>query len=276
MSMTRNRYIPRLLAFLLCVAPIGLTAYSQTHEQPGAAPSLPPGPGGNPPPGPPPGAPPGVPAGTPAPDGIGVTVGPAPSAENIDESGFGPWEDISVVKPLQAGEKIPDGIVLHDRNGTPFNLSAAVAEQPTLLIFYRGGWCPYCNVHLGELGTISEDLQEIGYRILAISSDTPAQLLESSADQTFEYQLLSDGTLEAAAQFGLRYKVVDRYLEHVKNDRGRDLVAQNGGYLLTPGAFLVDQSGTIRYTYVNNNFAVRITPQNLLKAARSIDAVDKR
>ena len=227
------------------------------------------GPPGPPPPGPPPDMPPPLPVGTPAPDGLGVTVGPAPTAGNMDETGFGPWVDISTVSPLQSGDAIPENSTLLATDGTTFDLNAAVARQPTLLIFYRGGWCPYCNAHLRELQGSADALQEMGYQILAVSTDTPSQLEEFAASVSIDYTLLSDSTVEVAANFGLRFQVVEHYLDHVHNDRGRDLRTQTGGYLLTPGAFVLDQSGTIRFAYVNNNFAVRISQDALLDAARS-------
>lgn len=221
------------------------------------------------PPGPPPGMPPPVPAGTLAPDGIGVTVGPAPTAGSMDEGGFGPWVDADTVSPLQVGDKIPGNSALESIDGDAFDLNAAVAKQPTLLIFYRGGWCPYCNAHLRELQGSAAELQAMGYQILAVSTDTPAQLREFLADQSVGYTLLSDSKVEVAARFGLRFQVVDHYLDHVKNDRGQDLKALNGGYLLTPGAFVLDQTGTIRFAYVNNNFAVRASQSALLEAAQA-------
>ena len=249
--------ILRSLAIVCCTALVLPTAFAQG------------GPPDAPPPGPPSGMPPPLPVGTPAPDGIGVTVGPAPTAGNMDESGFGPWVDVSVVSPLQNGDKIPDNSTLLATDGTSFDLNAAVAEQPTLLIFYRGGWCPYCNAHLRELQGSAGALQEMGYRILAVSTDTPSQLQEFMAEEPVDYTLLSDSTVEVATKFGLRFQVVEHYLDHVRDDRGRDLREQTGGYLITPGAFILDQSGTIRFSYVNNNFAVRISQDALLAAARA-------
>jgi peroxiredoxin len=207
----------------------------------------------------------GIAAGTPAPDGIGVTVDRSPGAGQIAN---GPWEDESVIRPLQAGAKMPANSVVQTVTGKRFNLNAAVASKPTVLIFYRGGWCPYCNAHLRQLQGSADALQNMGYQLLAISTDTPAAIRATLTRDKLSYQLLSDSRVGVAAKFGLRYKVVASYLAHVKNDHGTDLVAQNGGYLLTPGAFILDRAGVIRFAYVNNNFSVRISQQALLQAAR--------
>jgi peroxiredoxin len=207
----------------------------------------------------------GVAAGTAAPDGIGVTTARAPSAGNMDT---GPWVDASVIKPLPAGVKMPANSIVQTVDGKSFDLNMAVAKQPTVLIFYRGGWCPYCNAHLRELQNSVGALQAMGYQLLAISTDTPAALRETLTEDKLSYQLFSDSQVAVAAKFGLRYKVVDSYLGHVKNDHKTDLVAQNGGYLLTPGAYILDTKGMIRFAYVNNNYAVRISQDALLKAAK--------
>jgi peroxiredoxin len=208
----------------------------------------------------------GVAAGTAAPDGFGVTMAPSPGAGKIAN---GPWVDESSIQPLQAGARMPANCVVRTVDGKPFDLNAAVASKPTVLIFYRGGWCPYCNAHLRELQKSVGTLQGMGYQLLAVSTDTPAALRQTLTEDQLSYRLLSDSKVEVAAKFGLRYKVVDSYLAHVKNDHHTDLVSQNGGYLLTPGAYILDEAGVIRFAYVNNNFSVRISQDALLKAARA-------
>jgi peroxiredoxin len=213
--------------------------------------------------------PPGVAAGTLAPDGIGVTVGQSPGAGKMAN---GPWVDESVIQPLRAGATMPANSVVLTVDGKPFDLNAAVAREPTVLMFYRGGWCPYCNAHLRQLQGSMPALQAMGYQVLAISSDTPKELRDTLTKEKLSYQLLSDSKVEVAAKFGLRYKATDGFLDYLKNNHGIDLMAQNGGYLLTPGAFILDRAGVIRFVYANNNFTVRVSQEALLKAAR--DALD--
>jgi peroxiredoxin len=209
--------------------------------------------------------PPGIPVGTVAPDGIGVTVERSPSAGDMEQ---GPWIQGTMQTALQAGATMPANSVVRTIEGKPFDLNAAVRRQPTVLIFYRGGWCPYCNAHLRDLQKSMGTLKEMGYQLLAISTDTPQALRKTLDDNALDYRLLSDSQLAVASGFGLKYKVQSAYLDHVKNDKGTDLVAQNGGYLLNPGAFVMDTKGVIRFAYVNRNFTVRISQDALLKAAR--------
>jgi peroxiredoxin len=211
----------------------------------------------------------GVAPGTLAPDGIGVTIKRAVTAGeyNTEELTYVPWEDVSVVRPLAVGSSVPEGSVVHSASGKPFNLNQAVRRQLTVLIFYRGGWCPYCNAHLRELQKSETELKQLGYQILAISTDTPEEIRKFNASNHLSYTLLSDDKLEVAARFGIRYKVSETYLRHVRN---LDLKSKNGGYLLTPGAFIVDRRGVIRFAYVNNNYSVRVSQDKLLQAARKV------
>ena len=182
---------------------------------------------------------------------------------------YTPWEDDGSIEPLVAGAQIPTSALLKSMSGASFDLNAAVASQPTIVIFFRGGWCPYCNAHLRELRTSMPALTEMGYQLLAISPDAPEKLrgLEQEAD--LGYELLSDENAEVAAGFGLRYKLTQQYVDHVKSTPSKtDLSAQNSGFMLTPGAFVLDTNGEIRFTYVNNNYTVRVSQAALLDAAQ--------
>lgn len=84
-------------------------------------------------------------------------------------------ESADKVTPLLISSEIPE-VSLKNISGETVSLRNKVYEQPTILVFYRGGWCPYCNRHLAELKQIEDKLYEIGYQILAISPDRPEKL----------------------------------------------------------------------------------------------------
>lgn len=209
----------------------------------------------------------GVPPGTRAPDGIGETVKDAVHAGEYtaDVLTYLPWEDASVVRPLAVGTPVPDGSVVRTESDEPFSLNDAVKRQPTVLIFYRGGWCPYCSAHLRQLQKSEPELEKLGCQILAVSTDTPEELRKFKSGNQLTYTLLSDTRLDVAARFGLRFKVSETYLKHVEQ---LDLETKTGGYLLTPCAFVIDRQGVIRFAYVNNNYSVRVGQDKLLQAAR--------
>ena len=205
-------------------------------------------------------------AGTVAPDRVGVVV--APSAAGAGEITEGPWVPGSLMTPLRAGQLVPSGSIVRNLAGQSFDLNAAIRRQPTILIFYRGGWCPYCNAHLHDLQGSEPALRAMGYQIFAVSSDPPGALRQTLTADHLNYTLLSDASLDVAAKFGLKYKVKPSVLEFLKRAHV-DLVKQNGGYLLTPAAFVVDTRGVIRFAYSNTNYTVRVGQPALLAAARA-------
>ena len=82
-----------------------------------------------------------------------------------------------------------------------------VAEHPAVLVFYRGGWCPYCNRQLAALGEVEQELRGSGYRIHTVSPDSREKIAETAAGSDFTYTLYSDAPAEAAKAFGLAYRV---------------------------------------------------------------------
>ncbi|HUE95302.1 MAG TPA: peroxiredoxin-like family protein, partial [Longimicrobiaceae bacterium] len=110
------------------------------------------------------------------------------------------------VRPLSIGEPAPAAL-LRDPDGQTLRLGEAYSRAPMLLIFYRGGWCPYCSAHLGEIAVMQEELAELGVQILAISPDRPEKLRESIADRELGYQLLSDSEMSATRAFGLAFQL---------------------------------------------------------------------
>ncbi len=168
-------------------------------------------------------------------------------------------EDIS---PLLIGENIPDATLLTDE-GKSFDLNKAVASKPTILIFYRGGWCPYCSKHLSGLMEIEPDLLKMGYQILAISTDSPENLKQTAMKEKLNYTLLSDADLQVSKQFGIAYQAPENYQSFLpKTTGGKDVDL----LLPVPSVFILDKKGSILFEYINPNFKERISP-TLLKAA---------
>lgn len=175
------------------------------------------------------------------------------------------------VTPLEVNESIPD-VTLTDAFGHGMDLQDMISEKPTLLVFYRGGWCPYCNTHLSSLAEIENELYNMGIQILAVSPDRPEYLKESMMQHMLDYKLLSDGDMNAAKKFGLAYRVDSETINRYKNG-GRDLAERSGHdhYMLpVPAAFLVDTEGTIRYRYFNPDYTVRVSNNELLAASEEL------
>jgi peroxiredoxin len=172
--------------------------------------------------------------------------------------------------PLLTGAPVPS-VTLTTIDGEPFTLNSAVIKKPAVLIFYRGGWCPFCNLHLAELKNIEDDLLRLGYQILAVSMDRPAKLRESLQKHEMKYTLLSDSAATAARAFGIAFKVEAEYI-HKLLDFGMDLEKASGKkhhILPVPAVFIVGTDGVIKFEFINPNYKVRISSELLLEAAKA-------
>ena len=175
------------------------------------------------------------------------------------------------VNPLLVGMQIPE-IELKDTKNKTVSLADEIRKKPTAIIYYRGGWCPFCNKQLAGLREIEDELYDLGIKVLAISPDSPGFLSETLAEHEISYHLLSDQRMEGAKKLGIAFRVdqetADRYKEN-----GLDL-AERSGYnhllLPVPSVFLVDTDGTIHFQYVNPDYKVRISGNLLLAAAEDL------
>ena len=163
--------------------------------------------------------------------------------------------------PILVGAMVPK-LTLTTVEGSLFDLNAAIAEKPTVLIFYRGGWWPYCNVQLGQLQNIEPQLIQSGYQIIAINPDHPAKLGQAIQKHKLGYLLLSDSKMIGARAFGIAFKVDKKMLEDYESF-GVNLEEASGEkhhLLPVPAVFVVGTDGIIKFEYVNPNYKVRITP----------------
>jgi len=173
-------------------------------------------------------------------------------------------------KPAAKGDQIPD-VTVQSADGTDLKLRAAVKKQPAVIVFYRGGWCPYCTRHLMALAEVEKDIVAAGYQILAISPDKPAKIAETPDREKLSYTLLSDAKMDAAKAFGISFKVADELVSKYKNEYQIDIEAASGEnhHLLPhPAVFIVDRDGIIRFSHINENYKVRLEPAEILKNLR--------
>lgn len=175
--------------------------------------------------------------------------------------------EANAVTPLLNGMKVP-AVTLQYPDGSPVSLSALTMQKPAIILFYRGGWCPYCNSQFGELQTIEDKLIALGYQILAISPQTPDALQSQTLETEMKVQQLSDVKLEALREFGVGF-YVDKATAKKYADYNIALTRDTNGtpVLPAPGGFIVNQQGQVQFTYVNPDFTVRPSAQLILSVA---------
>lgn len=189
------------------------------------------------------------------------------NAQTAPDRGIAPSSRL--IRPVLIGDSLPN-VSVATIEGKTVSLRT-ICSKPTVLIFYRGGWCPYCSAQLGQLNEIEDSLLTIGYQIVAVSADRPSKLRESLEKSGVGYGLFSDSSMTAARALGIAFQVdsatVNKYVGY-----GIDLVAASGEthhVLPVPSVFLVDAAGVIKFTYINPDYRIRIKPQVLLVAAKA-------
>lgn len=174
------------------------------------------------------------------------------------------------VSPVLVGTKIPD-VTMLDFKGVPVNLAKRISEKPTVLIFYRGGWCMYCNRQLGQLMEIEKDILDAGFQIIGVSPDKPEEVQKSKVKHQMNYTLLSDSTADAAKAFGIAFRVDNPMLKKLKS-YDIDINAASGhdhSILPVPAVYVLDKEGTILFSYVNPVYSTRLHPSVLLAAVNA-------
>ncbi len=192
-----------------------------------------------------------------------------PAAVTVADHMAGIAASAEQTQPLQAGTAAP-AFSVRDASGNPWNFAAGERTQPALLIFFRGGWCPYCNTHLASLRQTEEQLRAAGVEVYFLSADRPELLYASLEEPDIGYTLLSDSRLGAARAFGIAFRVDDATVTRYK-EYNIDLVAASGETHLSlpvPAVFLVDRTGIIRFSHANPDYKVRISADDLMTAVQ--------
>lgn len=177
----------------------------------------------------------------------------------------------SEVKPLAVGTKAPDAEIT-SRKGKAITLLHALKGQPTVLIFYRGSWCPFCNAHLADLETVQPELKKPGYRTVAITPDLPSEIEKTVGKNKLDFKIYSDSKANALKAFGVAFKLEDETYGMMKDKYGVDLEKSSGEthhILPVPSVFLIDKDGTIQYVHSNPDYKVRLKGSEVVEAAKN-------
>jgi peroxiredoxin len=178
------------------------------------------------------------------------------------------------VEPLGIGQRVPD-VNVTSIDGRQVSLARMVDDKPAVIIFYRGGWCPYCNTHLQELASIEPDLVDMGYRILAISPDKPSEAEKTLRDKRLSYRLFSDSDARAIRAFGLAFRVPDPLFTKYRDEYGIDLEASSGAkhrLLPVPAVYIVEKGGDIGYVHWDPDYKERLDADVILAEAGRVAA----
>ena len=173
-------------------------------------------------------------------------------------------------KILTVGDAIPD-FSLPNATGEIVNLHEWLAQGPVVIAFYRGGWCPYCNLELRALQQALASIQSTGATLVAISPETPDNSLTTQEKNDLEFQVLSDRDNHVAREFGLVFRLPASLLPIYK-EFGIDLIAYNGNNhfeLPIPATYVVRQDGTVKYAFADVDYTKRAEPSEIVNALQA-------
>ena len=174
-------------------------------------------------------------------------------------------------RALKAGEKAPN-ISLPDGEGSMVRLSALLLAGPVLLTFYRGGWCPYCNLTLRALQRALPDFQAQGTQVVAISPEKPDNSLLTIHKNMLDYTVLSDINSEAARKFGVSF-VLPVYLKKLYRSFGLHLEKFNNAKTVEiplPATFLIDTNQMIQFAFAHEDYTQRAGIEEILEAMATL------
>jgi peroxiredoxin len=167
-------------------------------------------------------------------------------------------------RALKAGDRAP-AFSLPDPDGKMVSLRDLLARGPVVLTFYRGAWCPFCNLDLQALEAARPEIEARGASLIAVSQQTAANSRKSQRTNALGFPIVGDKGGELAAQFGLRWHLSDD-LQAVHKQLGADLVAFNGEASWTlpmPARYVIGQDGIIAYAEVNADYTRRPEPSDV-------------
>jgi peroxiredoxin len=165
----------------------------------------------------------------------------------------------------KAGDTAPE-FTLRDPDGKPMSSRELLARGPLVISFYRGVWCPYCNLELQALQEALPEIAARGASLVAISPQTAANSRKSQRDNKLSFPILSDSKSEVANAFGIRFKLPDDLIELYKSFK-TDLPAFNDDpswVLPMPARYVIGTDGIIAYSEVNPDYTQRPDPSELL------------
>lgn len=172
-----------------------------------------------------------------------------------------------VKSALKTGDKAPL-FTLPDATGTPVALAQLLKQGPTIVMFYRGGWCPYCNLELRAYQRLLPEIRNAGGQLIAISPQAPDTSLSTAEKNALAYPVLSDVNTDAARGFGILFTLPD-YLQKLYSSlgHGMDVVNANGQWTLPlPATYVIGKDGVIIAHHVDTDYRKRMEPQAALDA----------
>lgn len=159
---------------------------------------------------------------------------------------------------------------MRDVHNEPFDLIAHLADRPAIITFYRGGWCPYCNLELRAYNAILDDVLALGADLVAVTPETPDHSLDTSEKNDLRYTVLTDEQGALAEALGIQFTLSDDVRPYYEK-AGHFLPERNGNGVWTlpiPATFVTSPGGRIAQAFIDPDYRQRTEPSAALDALR--------
>lgn len=151
------------------------------------------------------------------------------------------------------------------------SLNDYLTQGPVVLTWYRGGWCPYCNITLRALQQSVLEFKAEGTSLLALTLELPDKSLSTQERNELEFEVLTDRNNEVARQYGLVFKLTPEVSElYKKNFSLEEYNGNDSDELPLAATYVIDQQGLIRYAFLDAEYRHRAEPQQIIKVLRSL------
>ena len=170
----------------------------------------------------------------------------------------------------KVGDELKD-FVLSNQSGEQKSLAELRKSGPVVVVFYRGGWCPYCNLELRAYQQVLPQLKEAGAQLVAVTPELPDSSLSTTEKNGLEFEVLTDVGAEYAKEIGIAFSLPEEIREIYAN-LGGDLQRFNGAgnfNLPIPATFVVDTDGKVAFAHVDVDYTTRANPEDVLSVVRN-------
>lgn len=170
---------------------------------------------------------------------------------------------------LQVGQRAPQ-LHLPNAKGESVDLAQLWQQGPLIVVFYRGGWCPYCNLELRAWQQLLPQVKAQGAQLIAISPQTPDNSLSTREKNELAFEVLSDSSLQAAEGFGIAFDMPQELID-LYSSVGHDLPKTNGNgrwALPVPATYVIDRGGIIQYASIDADYRNRAEPADVLATVK--------
>lgn len=192
--------------------------------------------------------------------------------ENIARLIAGDIEDLRSTgildRAAKVGDTLPVTTNLVDQHREAFDLAALVAQKPVIITFYRGGWCPYCNLELRAYQALLADIRAAGAELVAVTPELPDHSLTTAEKNDLTFTVLSDVGGGFASALGIRFTLSDAVRPFYEK-AGHALPERNGDgtwALPMPATFIVGKGGVIAAAFIEPDYRKRLDPKLALEA----------